>query len=157
VTTRPRRLGEVDGRDYVFVDRTEFEAMRQDGAFLESEELFGNWYGTLRGPIEKALAEGSVFVVDVDVKGAESILAAYPEAETVFIMPPDEQALRQRLAGRRTEDADELERRLDRARREMDVGRRYKHIVVNDSLDRAVAEVRRIVGVLKAGIERGAR
>jgi len=157
VTTRPPRTGEVDGRDYHFVDRREFLRMAREGELLEYEELFGHLYGTPRAPIEAALAEGRVFVVDVDVAGAENIAAMYPEAVTIFIMPPDEEVLRERLSARRTENAEGLARRLARAKREMGKSASYKYVVINRDLDRAVARVREIVGRLKNEMKRGAK
>jgi len=154
VTTRPPRSGEVDGRDYFFVSRETFEAMARDSRLLEYEELFGHLYGTPRAPVEEALAEGGVFVVDVDVKGARSIVAVYPDAETVFIMPPDEETLKERLAARRTEDTESVGRRLERARQEMKERVSYRHSVCNDDLGQAVGEVKRIIAELKHNMER---
>jgi len=117
--------------------------------------LFGHLYGTPRAPIEEVLAEGGVFVVDVDVKGARSIVSVYPDAETIFIMPPDEETLKERLVARRTEDTDSVGKRLERARREMKERVRYRHSVCNDDLGQAVGEVRRIIAELRHNMERG--
>jgi guanylate kinase len=144
-TTRPRRPAEIDGRDYFFLSRPEFERRVEAGEFVEWEEIYGNYYGTLKAEILRAGAEGRNLLFDVDVKGGLSIKRHYPHALLIFIRPPSLEALRRRLENRNTEDARTLEQRMERVAMEMDRGRAYDHTCINDDLPRAVAEVEQIV------------
>ena len=144
-TTRPMRAGEQDGRDYYFLSRKAFLEQVAAGAFVEWEEVFGNYYGTLVQEVERARDEGAHLLFDVDVKGALSIKHHYPEALLIFIQPPSLEALRQRLQGRHTESDQELKLRLERAVMELDRGKEFDRCVANDVLERAVEEVHRIV------------
>ena len=146
-TTRAPRPGEVDGRDYRFVSRERFRELVEQGAFIEWAEVHGNLYGTLKGPLEQALAAGLVYVLEIDVQGANKLQSLGVEATYVFIAPPDEATLRARLAGRRTEAPEVVERRLTRAREELREQSRYDHVVVNRELEPALAEVRRLAGL----------
>ncbi len=144
-TTRSRRPGEVDGRDYFFLSREEFRRRVEGGAFAEWEEIYGDLYGTLRSEIEGALGAGESLLFDVDVKGGLSIKGLYPEAVTVFVRPPSVEVLLERLRNRHTEDAATLARRMERVPMEFSLGARFDHAVVNDVLERAVEEVDEIV------------
>jgi len=144
-TTRPRRPGEVDGREYRFVDRPTFERMIADGELLEYVEHFGNYYGTLRAPVEEAVDRGRTIVLELEVRGAREVMKHYPDAETIFIMPPDMAELRRRLVGRGTESRETVERRLAVAAEEMEAAGDYRHVIVNNVLEEAVEEARRIV------------
>ena len=146
-TTRPIRPGEVDGREYHFIRREEFKKKVERGEFIEHAEVYGNMYGTLRAPMEKALAEGKVYLLEIDVQGANQLRALGEPGTYVFIAPPDFEELRRRLVARRTESAEVLERRLHKAEDEWRERVQYDHVIVNDDLDRAVAEVRRIIGL----------
>jgi len=146
-TTRKRREGEVDGRDYHFLTREEFKRRVEQGEFIEHAEVYGNMYGTLRAPMEKALAEGKVYLLEIDVQGANQLRALGVPGTYIFIAPPDFEELRRRLAARGTETTEMLERRLHKAEDEWRERVRYDHIVVNDDLDRAVGEIRRILGL----------
>ncbi len=146
-TTRKPREGEVDGRDYHFKSKPEFRALVDRGEFIEWAEVHGNLYGTLRRPMEEALARGDVYLLEIDVQGALQLKEIGVEGEYVFIAPPDFEALRARLVGRGTDPPEVIERRLTKASDEYNQRDRYDHIVVNDDLERAVAEVRRIVGL----------
>ena len=146
-TTRPMRKGEVDGRDYLFVDKPRFKQMIEEGAFIEWAEVHGNLYGTLRAPLEDALAEGRVFLVEIDVQGGAQLKALELEGLYVFISPPDMESLEQRLIGRGTDAPDVIERRLQKAREEMRQQDKYDFVVVNDDLAQAIAEVRHIAGL----------
>lgn len=155
-TTRKPRPGEVDGRDYQFLQPQDFRRMIAEGAFLEHAEVYGNLYGTLREPVRASLAKGNVYLLEIDVQGANQLRALGEPGLYVFIAPPDFEELRKRLVTRGTEAPEVLERRLHKAEDEWRERVNYDHIVVNDDLDRAVAEVRRLVGLdAPAGSRRG--
>jgi guanylate kinase len=146
-TTRRKRAGEVDGREYHFLTREEFRERVEHGDFIEHAEVHGNLYGTLRAPIERVLAEGRVYLLEIDVQGALQLKELGVPGVYVFIAPPDFEELRRRLYARGTETPEALERRLHKAEDEYRERVRYDHVVVNDDLDRAVAQVRRLIGL----------
>ncbi len=142
VTTRPRSDGEQAGRDYEFLTDQEFQDLVDRGAFLEHAQVYGRYrYGTLREPVERQLAEGRVVILDIDVQGALQVRAAMPDAMLLFVLPPNDEVLEQRLHGRGRDDEASIQRRLAEARREIDVGVNsgaYDARIVNDDLDRAI-------------------
>ena len=144
-TTRPPRPGEVDGVHYHFVGRHEFEAMVDAGEFLEHARVFDRYYGTSRGALRAGLAQGRDIVLDIDWQGARQVREAFPEALTVFILPPSIEALRSRLVGRGQDSAEAVERRMRDAR--VDIGHHgeFDHVVVNDDFDRALADLRALL------------
>jgi guanylate kinase len=148
-TTRSPRGSEANGREYNFTTREEFQRMLDAGVFLEHAEVFGNLYGTARQSLEDARAAGHDLILDIDVKGAAQVRAKMPEAVSIFVLPPNPRALRTRLRNRsRAEgvvDEAELYRRLNAARQEIENYREYGYILVNDVLDRAVAQLEAIV------------
>jgi guanylate kinase len=144
-TTRAPRAGEVPGADYRFVSADAFARLVDEGAFLEWAEVFGHRYGTLAAPILEALDVGRDVIAEIDIQGARTIRQAMPDAVLVFLVPPSEEELARRLRARRTEDADELARRLAAARDEMAERSWFDHLVVNDDVDRAAAEVAAII------------
>ncbi len=144
-TTRPKRPGEVDGCDYYFLSKSAFLQRVERGEFVEWEELFGNYYGTLQAEVEKNLDKGKHLLFDVDVKGALSIKRRYPEAFLVFVRPPSQDVLRQRLRDRHTEEEAALQLRFNRVAMELDMSGNFDCQVLNDSLEEAVAEVRECV------------
>jgi guanylate kinase len=144
-TTRTRRDGESEGVDYYFLTREEFRRRIDEGKFVEWEELFGNLYGTLRSELDAAIRENRHLLFDVDVKGGLSIQRAYPSTLMIFIRPPDLGVLRERLSRRRTETEAMLTQRMERVPMELEEGRKYRHQVVNDDLERAVSEVQYII------------
>jgi len=146
-TTRKRREGEVDGVDYVFLSPDEFRTRAQAGEFLEYAHVHGNLYGTLRAPMEAALAEGRIYLLEIDVQGALQIRDQKIEGLFVFLAPPDFAALRERLIGRGTEPPEVVERRLAKVEDEWQERGNYDHVVVNDDVDRCVEEIRRLVGL----------
>lgn len=146
-TTRAPRPGEVDGREYHFLDKARFRAEIEDGAFIEWAEVHGNLYGTPLAPMERALAEGRVFLLEIDVQGGAQLKLLGLPGVYVFIAPPDMHSLRQRLDQRGTDTPDVIERRLAKAQEEMRAQERYDHVVVNTDLEEAVAEVRRLAGL----------
>lgn len=147
-TTRPRRERETNGKDYFFLSRTEFEQNIAAGRMVEWEEIYGFYYGTLRSEVEKTFSAGTPMMFDVDVKGALSIKRMYPkETVLIFIKPPSMAVLQERLAQRKTESEETIRTRLDRVPMEMATAEQFDHIVVNDNLEKAVAEVDAIVHV----------
>lgn len=148
-TTRSRRVGETDGRDYRFLTRQQFREGISAGRFAEHAESYGELYGTPTGPLSKALADGRVMVLDVDVQGARQIRKRFPDAFLVFVMAPSEEELLRRLAGRGTEDEDARKKRTERVRQEMSARDEYDRIIVNDDLTEALRELKEIVAHLK--------
>ena len=146
-TTRPMRPGEVDGRDYHFLSRERFRALVEAGEFLEWAEVYGNLYGTLRSEWRAAVDRGEVFLVEIDVQGAAQLRELGIPGRYVFVAPPSFEVLHERLRGRGTESPEVLERRLRKARDEYEERVKYDHVVVNDDLDRAVAEIRALAGL----------
>lgn len=140
-TTRPRRSGEEHGREYCFYAEEEFRRKVTAGDFVEHAEVHGRLYGTLRAPLDRAIADGKVVVLDVDVQGGASMRRAYPEGVFVFIYPPSLEELKRRLLGRNSESGQSLERRLADAPGEMAEYRHYQYVVVNDDLQKAQEEV----------------
>ena len=146
-TTRPKRPGEVDGRDYFFVDQERFRRHIENGDFLEWAEVHGSLYGTLRDQMERALDRGRVFLLEVDVQGGAQLKALGIPGVYVFVTAPDMETLRARLFGRGTDSPEVVERRMQKAHEELLARDKYDHAVVNDDLERAVAEVRHLIGL----------
>lgn len=138
-TTRERRPGEVDGRDYRFVDGAEFDRMIASGELLEWAEIHGGVHrsGTPREPVERVLASGEPVLVEVDLQGARSVRAAMPEALLVFITPPSWTTLVERLTGRGTEPPEIVRRRLATAKEELAASEEFDVVIVNDEVNRA--------------------
>ena len=146
-TTRPPRSGERDGVDYHFLPLDEFERRRAGGEFLECCRVYGrqHWYGTLVSEVQPRLAAGKWVVLEIDVEGTISILERFPDAITIFVEPSHPDQLLHRLQGRGTESAEAMARRLEVARKELHEAHRYRHRVVNDDVDAALAEIERIL------------
>lgn len=144
-TTRPARPREVDGRDYKFLNRAEFLKWREEGAFAESAEVHGNLYGTLRSEVERVLKSGQHVLMDIDVQGATQFKRAFPQAVTIFVLPPSAEILMSRLRKRQTETPEQLIRRLQSALQELQAVDEYEYVVVNDDLDEAVQRVSSII------------
>lgn len=144
-TTRPARPGERDGIDYHFVPESEFVAMREAGEFLEWAEVYGNLYGTPRGPVEVAQAAGRDVIAELDIQGALMVKRARPDSVLIFIEPPSLDELSYRLRGRGTEDGSTLSRRIQAAYEEVKKKGAYDHVVVNDNLATAVDDLIRIL------------
>ncbi|MAB79556.1 MAG: guanylate kinase [Planctomycetes bacterium] len=147
VTTRKPREGELDGREYLFVDEDRFREYVDSGAFLEWKEVHGNCYGTLKEPVENALAEGRIYLVEIDVQGGEALKLIRVPGVFIFVAPPDLDTLRRRLVDRGTDTPEVIEQRMRKATWEMDHADLYDHIVVNQDLNIAIAEVRRLAGL----------
>jgi guanylate kinase len=144
-TTRSIRAGEVDGQDYFFIDANTFQEGIAAGRWLEWARVHGHYYGTAADFIDRTLAAGHDLLLDIDVQGADQLVQRYPQAVTIFIMPPSMDELRQRLAKRGTDAPDVIAARLRNAREEMAARSRYRYIVVNDQLDQAVEELLALV------------
>jgi guanylate kinase len=140
-TTRNPRPGEEDGRDYHFLSLEEFEKRLARGDFLEHAMYAGNMYGTPRSELDRAREAGKDVVLEIEVEGARQVREALPEALQVFIAPPSDEALRERLERRSTDAPEEIERRLTRAREELAARGEFAEVIVNDDLDRAADEL----------------
>lgn len=153
-TTRAPREGETDGVDYFFVSREEFDRMIEADEFLEHAEYVGNCYGTPRAPVEKQLSEGYDVYLDIDVQGAMQVKALRPETLMVFLMPPSMKELERRLVTRGTNTPEEIRARLEAAERECALRDRFDCVVVNDEVERAVAELSQIIDSRKTAKKR---
>jgi len=142
-TTRPRAAGEVDGQDYRFVGRDEFERGIENDEFLEYASVFGNYYGTPRKEVVAALDEGRTVILEIDVQGGLKVKRLFPEAIMIFILPPSQNDLAGRMNGRgRGEDEETARLRLNTAGSEIATAwRYYEHMVINDDLEQAISEV----------------
>jgi len=144
-TTRTPRPGEVDGVAYHFLSTGEFERAVRNGEFAEYARVHGNMYGTLRREVERVLASGRNVVMDIDVQGAMQFSASFPDAVRIFVLPPSGEALLERLKDRGTEDSATIATRLRDAIGEIGVIDEFEYVVVNDELERAVAQVSCII------------
>jgi len=144
-TTRLRRDGEADGKDYLFLDRREFERIRDEGGFLEWFDVYGDLKGTPRAPVDEHLAAGDDVLLEVDVQGALAVREKYPDAVLVFVKAPSREEQRRRLLERGQDDPEAIERRLARAEEEEQAADRFAAVVVNDDSDRAAREVAAIL------------
>lgn len=144
-TTRLRREGEVDGREYHFVTAAEFEKMARHGEFLEHNEVHGNFYGTAKSEVLPRLAGGEDVVLDIDVQGARDIREAYPEAISIFIVPSSAAELERRLKARGLDSEDAIRKRLINAAKEIEQAEEFQYVIVNDDLERAGLELESVV------------
>ena len=156
-TSRPVRPGESEGVDYNFISRPAFEGMVARGEFLEWADVFGNLYGTARRDTEASLAAGRDVVLVIDVQGARQVRERTEGAVGIFVLPPSFEALETRPRGRCQDEPAAIERRLDTARSEVSAVTEYEYVVVNDELDRCVAELAAIVTAERARRFRRAR
>ncbi|MGB4703515.1 MAG: guanylate kinase [Candidatus Saccharicenans sp.] len=143
-TTRPKRAGEVEGRDYYFVTREEFQRMVDSQSFLEWAEVHGHLYGTSRDEISKKSRQGDL-VLDIDVQGARQLRKKLPQARFVFVVPPSYPELEKRLRQRKTDSPETIALRLKNARREIEEARNFDYLVINGVLTQAVEELKAIV------------
>jgi guanylate kinase len=150
-TTRPPRPGEVDGVDYYFLSPDAFEGARKRGEFIECFEVYGrgHWYGTLESEVAPRLAAGKWVVLEIDVDGTLAVLEKYPDAVTIFVRPDSIEELERRLRLRGTESQAAIDRRLEVARRELSFVDRYRYVVVNRTVDRAVEDILQILNRLE--------
>jgi len=152
VTTRAPRPGERDGVAYHFVDDASFDRMVAGGALVEWAQYAGNRYGTPRDPLEDAVAQGRIVLLEIEVQGALQIRTRMPEALLIFLVPPAFGELERRLRDRGTEDEPTIQARLEVARAEMGAQDAFDHVVINDDLDRATAEVARLIVRARSGL-----
>jgi guanylate kinase len=145
-TTRKQRDGEVDGKDYFFLTKEKFEEKIAAGEFAEYEQIFGNYYGTLKSEIKKHLNTGNSILFDVDVKGAVSLRKSFPtDTLLIFIYPPSLDELKRRLERRSTENAEELNTRLERAKEELTYEPHFDYAILNDKLELAFQDLERVI------------
>jgi guanylate kinase len=146
VTTRPRRPGEISGRDYIFVSHEEFRERLEAGDFLESAEVFGNWYATPLKPVEEALQRHQIIVMDIDTVGARHVKERFAQnCVSVFILPPSMEELEKRLRERKQNTPEDLARRLQEAAREISESADYDYRITNLHYDRALQELSDLV------------
>ena len=156
MTTRQPRNGEIDGEDYYFVTREEFEKRIKEGKFLEYAEFVGNYYGTPIDKVEQNIAEGKEVVLEIEVEGARQVKAKMPDAVFIFIAPPSFNALYERLKRRGTERQEVITERLAKARRELRLMNDYDYIVINDEVNNAADRTRAIIRAEHASTKRSA-
>lgn len=144
-TTRRQRRTEVDGRDYIFVGKDEFERLRSEGALLESAEVFDNFYGTSREQVDKHLAAGHHVILEIDWQGARQVREAKPDCITIFILPPSRDELERRLRSRGTDTDEVIARRLRDALSDMSHWDEFDYVIFNDDLDQAVADLEAVL------------
>jgi guanylate kinase len=150
-TTRKRRESEIDGEDYHFVDSSEFQRLAADGAFLESALYNGNHYGTSWDSIDAPLAEGRDVLLEIEVQGACQVRERRDDARFIFLLPPSMKVLEDRLRDRGTDSPEQVQKRLDLARKELAAIRNFDYAVVNDDIDRCVASVMEIIRAERSG------
>jgi len=144
-TTRPRRPNEEHGREYYFISVEEFRERVRRGEFLEHAQVFDNYYGTGREPVEEQLRQGRDVILEIDWQGARQVREAMPECVTIFILPPSRRALEERLRNRRTDSDEVIARRLRDAASDMSHWNEFDYVVVNDDFTRAVSDLARII------------
>ena len=143
-TTRAMRPGEADGVNYHFVDRAEFDRMIAQGDFLEQAEVFGNCYGTSRSALQHTLDQGHDLILEIDWQGAQQVRKLMPEARSIFILPPSQQALRQRLTNRGTDSDEIIEGRMREAVSEMVHYDEYEFVIINDDFATALEDLKAV-------------
>jgi guanylate kinase len=144
-TTRPPRHNEINGKDYYFLSKEEFLNKINNNELVEYEEIFGNYYGTLKSELDKARTNNNILIFDVDVKGALSIKKLYPdESLLIFIAPPSLEILEQRLRNRNTETDEQIKTRISRAKMELDQVDKFDYVIVNNQLEKTLDTVTEI-------------
>jgi guanylate kinase len=146
-TTRTPRPGEVEGESYFFLSRERFEQQVAAGGFLEWAEFAGNLYGTPRQPVEQRLEAGQPVLLEIELEGARQVRQSFPTARLLFIAPPSFAELERRIRGRGSDEPAAIERRLERARVELEACGEFDAVVVNDDLDQALAELETRIGL----------
>ena len=140
-TTRQPRAGEVDGKNYYFMDKADFEKKIAEGGFLEYANVYGNYYGTPLGKIEERLAEGVDILLEIDTQGAINVMEKCPEGLFIFLVPPSLAELERRIRGRGSETEESLQKRMGSARKEIEDDKKYGYVVVNDTVKNAVKRI----------------
>ena len=154
MTTRDKRQGEIDGVHYYFADRKYFEKNISENKMLEYAEYAGNYYGTPKGPVDEMLSNDKAVILKIEVQGAEKIRSIYSDVISIFLMPPSMRVLEDRLRSRQTEDEETINHRLVIAREEMRRAPDYDYIVVNDTVENAVAGIETIIKAERLKISR---
>ncbi len=154
MTTRPPRVGEVDGVDYYFVSREEFETRIKADAFIEWAQFVGHYYGTPRDKVEAQLSLGKEVVLEIEVQGALQVRERMSDGVFIFIAPPNKEVLYRRLLRRGTESGDVIQKRMDKAEREFPLAHKYDYIVVNDEVTNAADRILAIIRAEHAKTER---
>lgn len=144
-TTRPQRPGELNGIHYHFIDKSDFQAQIEQSGFIEYAEVFGNYYGTSQTKVREQLEKGHDVLLEIDWQGAEQVRKIFPDAIQIFILPPSQFDLRQRLSNRGTDTVEVIEHRLSCAVTDMQQYVNFDYIIINDSFDRALHELESII------------
>ena len=144
-TTRAPRAGEVDGKNYYFLTKERFEELIAEGGFLEYAKVYGKYYGTPLVKIQERLAEGDDILLEIDTQGALEVMKKCPDGLFIFLLPPSLGELERRIRGRGSETEESLKKRLGNAKAEIAVGEKYKYVVVNDTVKKAVARIKSII------------
>lgn len=144
-TTRAPRDGEVDGKNYYFLTKERFEELIAEGGFLEYANVYGNYYGTPLVKIQERLAEGDDILLEIDTQGALEVMKKCPDGLFIFLLPPSLGELERRIRGRGSETEESLKKRLGNAKAEIAIGEKYKYVVVNDTVKKAVARIKSII------------
>ena len=144
-TTRQPRDGEVDGKNYYFLTKEAFEKMIGEGGFLEYANVYGNYYGTPLGKIEERREAGQDILLEIDTQGALNVMKRCPDGLFIFLLPPSLPELERRIRGRGSETEESLARRLGSAKKEIEIGRSYTFVVINDTVRQAVKRIKAIM------------
>lgn len=148
LTTRDIRDNEIDGRDYYFISKDRFNNMVENGEVLEFAQYGKNFYGTPKAPVDKWLSEGKTVILKIEVQGAQQIKKLYPDAVGIFVLPPSMEELENRLRSRGTENEEDIQKRLEIAKNEVEKSVDYDYTVINDDLDSASNDVLKIINAL---------
>ena len=144
-TTRPKRSGELDGIHYHFTDKDNFTSQIEQGGFIEYAEVFGNYYGTSQRTVEEQLKQGHDVLLEIDWQGAAQVRKLFPDSIQIFILPPSQFDLKQRLSNRGTDSVEVIEHRLNCAVSDMQQYVNFDYIIINDSFDRALHELEAVI------------
>ena len=151
-TPRPKRAGERDGVDYLFLSEAKFQKMIEQGELLEWAEVYGHHYGVPKDQVKQALAESKDVMIKVDIQGAATIKRLLPQAVLIFLAPPSLEELTERVKGRETEASPDLKLRLETAKREMESLPLFDYVVVNQEIDQAVSQIKAIITAEKCRV-----
>ncbi len=144
-TTREKRYNEVDGKDYFFIDEETFKQKIDNHQFVEWEKVYDYYYGTPKFFVEKVVWEGKSILLEVDVKGALAIKNVYPEANLIYILPPNLEELEKRLRERKTENEADFQKRIERAKMELSLKDKFDYFIVNNNLNTAILEAKEVI------------
>lgn len=144
-TTRKKRDNEIEGIHYFFISEQEFKQKIENNEFIEWERFYDYYYGTFKSFVEETISVGKNILLEVDVKGALSIKRIYSEAKLIYILPPSLEELENRLKSRQTENEEDLKKRLERSKMELEMKDKFDHLVVNNNLDYAISEMKNLI------------